>query len=55
MTIYYSLHPSQCLKGNWLEEAGFDTEMGINRKPPKGANPWILIALKLNLKSFCRI
>ncbi|EBK2975451.1 type I toxin-antitoxin system SymE family toxin [Salmonella enterica] len=36
MTTYYSRIPSLHLKGDWLEEAGFDTECGVTVKISQG-------------------
>ncbi len=36
MTTYYSRHPSLHLKGDWLEEAGFDTGRGVTVKISQG-------------------
>lgn len=42
MTSYYSQHRSLHLKGDWLAEAGFDTETGVTVKSLEGS--LILIA-----------
>lgn len=36
MTTYYSQHPSLHLKGDWLEEAGFETGRGVTVKISDG-------------------
>lgn len=36
MTTYYSQHPSLPLKGDWLNEAGFDTGRSVTVKVSDG-------------------
>lgn len=36
MTTYYSRHPSFHLKGNWLKDAGFDTDKAVTVRVEEG-------------------